>query len=423
MKGKLKFSRLLLVSLFIVSLAQGCGDLHHSATVIEVNAANDFVTEREDAVILDVRTRTEFEESHITGSVNVPVQDESFEDMVAKLDRNKKYIVHCTANHYIGRTNRALKSMQKLGFKHLYSLKGGYDAWKDAEHNLERWDTRLVCGTRRRHLLEHADALRGRRACRAHRQRKNLKGPILAGVLRVRRLNRIPSCGSVAVRFGAVTDITSRKHAEIKLQESEERYRLLAEHSTDMISRHDLEGEYLYASPACRALLGYEPEELFGRIVYDFFHLDDVPDTRKIFATLRYRIRRKDGRYTWFETTSKTTRGEGTNEAAEIVAVSRDISERVRIEDQFHQAQKLEATGRLAGGVAHEFNNSPDGHRRECADARQARHRPCCEEVSGAHAQGRQPRGNRHASASVHQPETTARAEDAQLGGPRDHCE
>jgi len=48
--------------------------------------------ENEDAVILDVRTRSEFEESHITGSVNVPVQDESFEDMVAKLDRNKKYI-------------------------------------------------------------------------------------------------------------------------------------------------------------------------------------------------------------------------------------------------------------------------------------------------------------------------------------------
>ncbi len=51
----------------------------------------------EDAVILDVRTRSEFEESHITGAINVPVQDESFEDMVARLDPNKKYIVHCTA--------------------------------------------------------------------------------------------------------------------------------------------------------------------------------------------------------------------------------------------------------------------------------------------------------------------------------------
>ncbi len=93
MKEKLNFRKLLLVtSLFIVVLAQGCGDLHHSATDIEVKAANDFVMENEDAVILDVRTWSEFEESHITGSVNVPVQDASIEDIVAKLDRNKKYI-------------------------------------------------------------------------------------------------------------------------------------------------------------------------------------------------------------------------------------------------------------------------------------------------------------------------------------------
>ena len=133
MKEKLNNCRpLLLTGLFIAMLARGCDDLHNSATVIDVNAAHDFVTEHEDAVILDVRRPSEFEESHITGSVNVPVHDESFEGMVNKLDPNKKYVVHCTKNHYFGRTNRALKSMQNLGFKHLYSLKGGYVAWKDA---------------------------------------------------------------------------------------------------------------------------------------------------------------------------------------------------------------------------------------------------------------------------------------------------
>ncbi len=134
MKEKLNFRRLLLVTgLFIVLLAQGCGDLHNSATVIEVNTVDEFVTENRDAVILDVRRPTEYEESHIPGSVNVPVQVESFEELVAKLDPRKKYIVHCTSNHFIGRSSRALKSMQNLGFKHLYSLKGGYDAWRDAE--------------------------------------------------------------------------------------------------------------------------------------------------------------------------------------------------------------------------------------------------------------------------------------------------
>ena len=71
--------------------------------------------------------------SHITGSVNVDVQDESFEDLVAQLDPNKTYIVHCTKNPLGGRSSRALESMQKLGFKRLYSLEGGYVAWKDAE--------------------------------------------------------------------------------------------------------------------------------------------------------------------------------------------------------------------------------------------------------------------------------------------------
>jgi rhodanese-related sulfurtransferase len=52
---------------------------------------------------------------------------------VAKLDPNTRYIVHCTANHYVGRTNKALKSMQNMGFKHLYSLTGGFDAWAEAD--------------------------------------------------------------------------------------------------------------------------------------------------------------------------------------------------------------------------------------------------------------------------------------------------
>ncbi len=134
MKEKFNISRLLLlIGLFTVLSAQGGDDIQSSVTVIEVNAANDFVTEHEDAVILDVRTPIEFEMSHITGSVNVDVQDESFEDMVAQLDPNKRYIVHCTKNPIDGRSSRALESMQTLGFKHLYSLEGGYVAWKDAD--------------------------------------------------------------------------------------------------------------------------------------------------------------------------------------------------------------------------------------------------------------------------------------------------
>lgn len=133
MKQKSKFHRSIrLLAPLIVMLAQGCGNLHNSATPIEVNAVIDFMSQHEDAVILDVRTPTEYEESHITGAVNVSMQDDAFEDLVAMLDPHKQYIVHCSDNHYVGRSNYALKSMQKLGFKNLYSLAGGYESWKGA---------------------------------------------------------------------------------------------------------------------------------------------------------------------------------------------------------------------------------------------------------------------------------------------------
>ena len=134
MKEKSSFSGLLvLASLFAVSLAQAYDDVQDSVTAIEVNAAKDFVARHENAVIMDVRTPVEYEMSHITGAVNVNVQDESFEDMVAVLDPNKTYIVHCTKNPAGGRSSRALETLQRLGFKQLYSLEGGYVAWKDAE--------------------------------------------------------------------------------------------------------------------------------------------------------------------------------------------------------------------------------------------------------------------------------------------------
>ena len=134
MKEVSSFSGLLiLASLFAASLAQANDDVQDLVTVIEVNAAKEFVARHKNAVIMDVRTPIEYETSHITGSVNVNVQDESFENMVIALDPNKTYIVHCTKNPAGGRSSRALETLQRLGFRQLYSLEGGYVAWRDAE--------------------------------------------------------------------------------------------------------------------------------------------------------------------------------------------------------------------------------------------------------------------------------------------------
>lgn len=129
---------------------------------------------------------------------------------------------------------------------------------------------------------------------------------------------------------------------------SEELYRLLAEHSTDMISKHAPDGVYTYASPACRTLLGYAPEELVGRDAYELFHPEDCEEIRRIHTailehpdtyTVAYRIRRKDGSYTWFETTSRTVREPGTGEVLEIITVSRDITERKKVEAKLREAE------------------------------------------------------------------------------------
>ena len=131
------------------------------------------------------------------------------------------------------------------------------------------------------------------------------------------------------------------QRAILSVQRSEEQYRLLAENSTDLISRHSLDGVYTYASPACRALLGYEPEDLVGRSAYDFLHPEDLEHivgaheaiaSQSATQTVAYRVLCKDGTYIWFETTSRIVREPNTGEAREIVAVSRDISERKAVE-------------------------------------------------------------------------------------------
>src|SRR5215207_6406704 len=131
--------------------------------------------------------------------------------------------------------------------------------------------------------------------------------------------------------------------------EGEELYRLLADNSTDLISKHTPEGLYTYASPACRSLLGYEPEELIGRSAREFVHPDDLERTRTTHPlmaqhcdshTVTYRIRHKDGSYVWFETTTRGVRQPGTDELTETIAVSRDITDRKRVEAELRESQE-----------------------------------------------------------------------------------
>jgi PAS domain S-box-containing protein len=137
-------------------------------------------------------------------------------------------------------------------------------------------------------------------------------------------------------------------NSQVERDESEDRYRLMAENSTDMITRHDPEGIFIYVSPASRALLGYEPSELIGGVPNDYIHPDDLESIAKAHSkvlalpvtyTVSYRIRHKDDQYIWFETTSRTIRDPQTGAVQEIIGISRDISVRKQTEQELRESE------------------------------------------------------------------------------------
>jgi two-component system cell cycle sensor histidine kinase/response regulator CckA len=150
-----------------------------------------------------------------------------------------------------------------------------------------------------------------------------------------------------------------------ELAKREELFRLISENAADMIAVVDANGNRLYNSPAYERILGYSPDELKSTSAFEQIHPDDrqlVQDAAKEARAggegrrIEYRMRRKDGTWRVLESTARTILG-ATGVVEKLVIVNRDITDRKQLEEQFRQAQKMEAVGRLSGGVAHDFNN------------------------------------------------------------------
>ena len=154
------------------------------------------------------------------------------------------------------------------------------------------------------------------------------------------------AAGAVIGHASLTRDLQDRKRAEMALRKSEEEFRLLAENSSDMIVRFTPDLVVLYASPAARQLIGFEPSGLVGRQGLEFIHPDDVDRVKHALVEVQrkpeanaisYRHLRADGSYVWVESTGRGIRDASTGEVSEIQVTTRDITERRRTEDTLRE--------------------------------------------------------------------------------------
>jgi two-component system cell cycle sensor histidine kinase/response regulator CckA len=182
----------------------------------------------------------------------------------------------------------------------------------------------------------------------------------------------LDEAGQPARMLGTVQDITDRRRAQEALRESEQRYRLLAENVTDVIWTADLNLRLTYVSPSIRLLTGYDTGEyksldlsrMFPPAALDvaLSRLKEDLDLEKVkpgssgSMMVEVELFRKDGSTVWTEIKAAFLR-DAQGRPTGILGITRDVSQRRKLEDQLRQSQKMEVVGQLAGGVAHDFNN------------------------------------------------------------------
>ncbi|MDF2642912.1 MAG: histidine kinase [Pseudomonas sp.] len=152
---------------------------------------------------------------------------------------------------------------------------------------------------------------------------------------------------------------------EYEVQQRTQELKRLWNTSPDLLLVSDFAGRFLRVNPAWTTLLGYQPEELLGHHVTEFVVADDHAQTVHAYAVaseevlprLVNRYRHKNGSLRWISWVAAPA-GEFTYSTGRDITLEREQAEALRqAEEALHQAQKLEAIGKLTGGVAHDFNN------------------------------------------------------------------
>ena len=172
--------------------------------------------------------------------------------------------------------------------------------------------------------------------------------------------------------FGAfMRDVTQRVLQQQALQRSEERYRRIVQTAEEGIWMIAADATTTFVNPKMARMLGYEAAEMLGRPMHDF--MDDRARAeaeenmrrraRGISEQHDFRLRRKDGSDLWTAmSTSPIVDADGRHAGAlamvtDITEQRRSQAQRLELEAQLRESQKMEAIGVLAGGIAHDFNN------------------------------------------------------------------
>lgn len=172
--------------------------------------------------------------------------------------------------------------------------------------------------------------------------------------------------GEFLYGLGVTVDVTERTRLENQLRESEARLRAVYENSAAGVIVVDPDAIILEVNPAFARMLGREPHELVGLSVSQITHPDDIGhervklqdlmDGRIENAQIRKRYLRSDGTIAIADLYTRCIRDDAGRVRFRI-GVTIDMTERLALEDQLRQAQKMEAVGQMAGGIAHDFNN------------------------------------------------------------------
>jgi PAS domain S-box-containing protein len=145
------------------------------------------------------------------------------------------------------------------------------------------------------------------------------------------------------------TDYTHIENIEQSLFESERKFRFISENVSDFIAIHDADGRYTYASPAVKSILGFSPDDMPGKSLFEFVHPEDVAFVMenslspvvlyKKETQVRYRLRNSQQEYRWVETYSKPILDAGGNTSS-IICSTRDITERVSAENKIRTSEE-----------------------------------------------------------------------------------